>query len=46
VAYITAQVIDPNEVRAERGEEYNIEPGSELELKEVTPEDIGATNGQ
>lgn len=37
VAYITAQVIDPNEVRAERGEEYNIVPGSELEIESVQP---------
>ena len=42
VAYITAQVIDPNEVRAERGEEYNIVPGSELVIEEVEPAD---TNG-
>lgn len=49
--YITNQVIDPNEVRAERGEEYNIEPGSELVIEEVTPADVaatqqGATNAQ
>lgn len=44
--YIDKQVIDPNEVRAERGEEYNIVPGSELVIEEVEPEDVNATNGQ
>lgn len=35
--YITNGVIDPNEVRAEVGEEYNIVPGSELDPLTVTP---------
>ena len=45
VAYITAQVIDPNEVRAERGEEYNIVPGSELDLNSVTPAETTGMTG-
>lgn len=43
--YINGQVIDPNEVRAERGEEYNIVPGSELEIESVQPADVAATTG-
>lgn len=45
VAYITAQVIDPNEVRAERGEEYNIVPGSELDLNSVEPAETAGMTG-
>ena len=40
VAYVTANVIDANEVRAERGEEYNIVTGSELDPLTVTPEEV------
>ena len=43
VLYITNAVVDNNEVRAERGEEYNIQEGSELDPLEVTPEDVAAT---
>lgn len=45
VAYITVQVIDPNEVRAERGEEYNIVPGSELEIESVQPAETAGITG-
>lgn len=44
--YIVNQAIDPNEVRAVRGEEYDIGPGSELEIKDVTAADVaGMGNG-
>lgn len=40
VAYVTAGVIDANEVREERGDEYNIVQGSELDPLTVTPDDV------
>lgn len=40
VAYVTYGVIDANEVRAERGEDYNIVQGSELDPLTVTTEEV------
>lgn len=40
VAYVTSGVIDANEVRAERGEDYNIVQGSELDPLTVTTEEV------
>lgn len=43
--YITSQVIDQNEVRAERGEEYNIVQGSELDIESVKPAETAGMTG-
>jgi len=40
--YITNNVIDSNEVRKERGEEYDIEEGSELDPLTVTAAESGS----
>jgi phage-related protein (TIGR01555 family) len=42
VAYIVNGVIDPTEVRKEVGEEYNIEPGSELDPLALTPAEVAS----
>jgi len=45
VAYITAQVVSPDEVRKEIEEEYQLDPNSEAPVNSITPEDIAAVTG-